>query len=121
VPLEIAAAQLTLPIVVDGEAKPTRASVDGANVYAVGADGKKHLLCETMQLAGGRVPESETTACLTDPKFITPASGGGWCYTRDANTVGEYCRANGAQGKIRFLGDVEPKNGSEVFTVCVAR
>ncbi len=123
---EIAATQLTLPISVmgsDGMSKPmsTKASVDNGNVYAVAEDGKKHLLCEMMQLAGGRVSAEETNACLTDPKFTTPASGGGWCYTSDPAVVGEHCLANGSPGKMRFLGDVEPKNGSEVFTVCIGR
>lgn len=123
---EIAATQLTLPITItasDGTSKPssTKASVDNGNVYAVGDDGKKHLLCEMMQLAGGRVSPEQTTACLTDPKFTTPANGGGWCYTSDPKVVGEYCLANGSPGKMRFLGDVEPKNGSEVFTVCIGK
>jgi len=118
---ESAAAQLTLPITVGGKPEATQAKVENGNVYAVGDDGKKHLLCEMMQLAGGRVPASETSSCLTDPKFLAPASGGGWCYTSDPTVVGEYCRTHGAPGKMRFLGDVEPKNGSEVFTVCIGR
>jgi len=118
---ETAAAQLTLPITTVDGPQPTRASVENGNVYAVGDDGKKHLLCEMMQLAGGRVSVSETTACLTDPMFTKPAAGGGWCYTSNPKVVGEYCLANGSRGKMRFLGDVEPKNGSEVFTVCIGR
>ena len=117
-----AATQLVLPVRNGaGQNISTQATSDGTNVYAVTADGKKHLLCEMMQLAGGRVSASETDACLTDPKFTKPANGGGYCYTRDPNVVGKFCLDNGSPGKMRFLGDVEPKNGSEVFTVCISR
>lgn len=120
----IAAAQLTLPVTVVGsdglsKTQSVRASVEGDNVYAVGTDGKRHLVCEMMQLAGGRAPDADALSCRTDPKFTKPSTGGGWCYTDDPRVVGGACLDRGAVGKVRFLGDVEPKNGSEVFTVCV--
>lgn len=123
---EMAAAQLTLPLTVTGsdgfpKKQSTRASVDGGNVYVEGPDGKRHLVCEMMQLAGGRAPEADAKSCRQDPKFTTPSTGGGWCYSDDATVLGDACRAKGAAGKIRFLGDVEPKNGSQVFTVCIGR
>jgi hypothetical protein len=128
---DAAAAQLNLKIQViqkDGTAldEKVQAVAEGGNVYATGSDGKKHLVCEMVQLAGGRVPAAETNACLTDPKYgdpslggTLPSLGGGWCYTKDTALVGEACIKNGAPGKIRFFGDTNPKNGSEVFTLCV--
>jgi hypothetical protein len=73
-----------------------------------------------MQLAGGRVPEADATACQTNKEFaIAPGTGGGYCYSREPAVVGEGCQKVGSVGTIRFLGDVDPKGGSEVFTLCV--
>jgi hypothetical protein len=125
VPPEVAAKQINLPITVQSADGPrpvsTPAKVEGGNLYLVGDDGKKHLVCEGRQLAGTRAPESDAKSCASDPKFFTPSVGGGWCYTSDPDVVGERCLAGGSKGKVRFLGDAEPKNGSEVFTVCIGR
>ena len=120
---QLAATQITLPITVQSKDGPvgmsTAATAEGSNVYITGNDGKKHLVCEMRQLAGSRAPASDAVACASDPKFGTPSTGGGWCYTSEPKVVGDRCLASGAKGKVRFLGDAEPKNGSEVFTVCV--
>ncbi|MEO7092790.1 MAG: hypothetical protein ABI175_06035, partial [Polyangiales bacterium] len=123
--LETAAAQLNLPISsvdADGVTTKTHAQAYTAegNVYVDGDDGKKHLVCEMMQLAGGRVPKADADACQTDQKFsIAPGAGGGYCYSRDPAVVGEACKKAGSVGTMRFLGDVDPKGGSEVFTLCI--
>jgi hypothetical protein len=123
--LATAASQLNFPISsvgADGVVTRTRSQaypMDG-NLYVDGADGKKHLVCEMMQLAGGRVPEADATACQTNKEFaIAPGTGGGYCYSREPAVVGEGCQKVGSVGTIRFLGDVDPKGGSEVFTLCV--
>ncbi len=119
---EAAAAQLTLPIPAkgpDGITRPTATTaiaIDG-NVYAKTIDGKKHLVCEMLQLAGDRVPAAETTACQHDPSYV-PTNGGGWCYTQDPAVIGDHCAKNGSPGSVRFFGDA-PKNGSDVFTLCL--
>lgn len=122
---EAAAKQVTLPITVQTKDGPraisTAARAENGNVYITGDDGKKHLVCEMRQLAGTRAPEADARSCTSDPKFTAPSTGGGWCYTSDPRVVGERCLAGGAKGKVRFLGDAEPKNGSEVFTVCIGR
>ncbi|MBI2393671.1 MAG: hypothetical protein HYV09_29115 [Deltaproteobacteria bacterium] len=123
---EMAAAQLALPITVTGadgapRTQTTPATFADGNVYVEGKDGKRHLVCEMMQLAGGRAPDADLQACLHDEKLTTPSTGGGWCYTTDPKVLGSHCVASGAPGKMRFLGDVEPKNGSEVFTVCIGK
>ena len=94
-----------------------RATVEGDNVVAKGSDGRVRLICEYRQLAGGRVDTATTQACVNDPKFKL-TSGGGFCYSTVPAVVGD-CSKQGAASTIRFLGDSEPKNGSEVFTVCV--
>ena len=125
IPLEIAAAQLNLPVSsVDADGGNTRvhtqAYAKDGNVYLDGTDGKKHLVCEMMQLAGGRVPDADATACQTKKDFtIEPGTGGGYCYSREPAIVGETCHNAGSVGTMRFLGDVDPKGGSEVFTLCV--
>jgi len=124
---EEAAQQLNLKIQVvqpDGSAldEKVQAVAEGPNVFATGSDGKKHLICEMVQLAGGRVSDAETKSCLNDAKYgetTPPSLGGGWCYTKDPVIVGDACIRNSAPGKIRFFGDTNPKSGSEVFTVCV--
>ncbi len=88
-----------------------QATSDGGNVYAAGSDGKKHLVCEMQEI-------NTTTACLNDPAFTLPPGQGGWCYTTAEAVVGDACRKIGAVGSIRFNGDTQPKNGSEVFTLC---
>jgi hypothetical protein len=123
--LETAAAQLTLPVSsTDADGVLTRtqrqAYVKDGNVYLDGADGKTHLVCEMMQLAGGRVPEEQANACQKDKEFtIAPGTGGGYCYSREPAIVGKGCIDAGAVGSMRFLGDVDPKGGSEVFTLCI--
>lgn len=90
------------------------------NVYVDGTDGKTHLVCELMQLAGGRVDEAQTQACEHDPGFsIAQGAGGGFCYSNDPAVVGAACAKQGASGKIRFMGDVEPASGAELYTYCV--
>jgi hypothetical protein len=125
VSVQVAATQITLPITVQSKDGPVATSTpstpENGNLYVTGTDGKKHLLCEMRQLAGSRAPAADAAACSSDPKFFTPSVGGGWCYTTDPAVVGDRCLATGAKGKVRFLGDSEPKNGSEVFTVCVGR
>ena len=122
---EEAAAQLYLPISarsLDGVARDQsrRAYAKSQSVFVDGADGRTHLVCELMQLAGGRVSAAQTAACTHDPSFsIAPGAGGGFCYARDAAVVGEGCRHLGAAGKIRFVGDVTPTAAAEVFTYCV--
>lgn len=116
---EAAAAQLNLPITViqtDGTAKstPTQATAEGGSVYAVGTDGRKHIVCELQQLGG-----ADLTSCATDPAYtLTSDKGGGWCYSTQDNIVGDQCKKVGAPGTIRFFGGAEPRNGSEVFTYC---
>jgi hypothetical protein len=122
-----AASQLSLSItVVDpatGAAKsetvsPT-ADPDG-NVYAIGTDGKKHLVCEMLQLAGNpAIAAAEQNSCLHDAAFTLSDGSGGWCYSTDDAIVGSKCKAAGAIGSIRFFGSVQPSSGSEVFTLCV--
>jgi hypothetical protein len=121
---EIAAAQLNLPITSRGSdgvaiAEKTQATASGGNVYVAASDGKRHLVCESMQLAGGRVAPETTKACVHDPSFDLPAGQGGWCYSKDPAIVGEACLARKAPGTVRFFGDSNPKNGSEVFRFCI--
>jgi hypothetical protein len=123
--LDEAASQLELPVMsidaAGGATESQRAAyVANGNVYVDGADGKTHLVCELMQLAGGRVDEAQTEACEHDPKFtIAPGTGGGFCYSNDAAVVGNACLAQGASGTIRFAGDVDPAPGAELYTYCV--
>jgi hypothetical protein len=117
---EAAASQLNLPItVIDStgvahSSPSTQATVENGNVVAVGADGRKHLVCELQQLTG-----ADLTSCTTDVNYtLDPAKGGGWCYSTQADIVGDQCKKVGAPGTIRFFGGAEPRNGSEVFTFC---
>jgi hypothetical protein len=113
------------------DSKTTPSFVEGKNVYvqAVDASGAriatepKHLVCETVQLTKGRagVSAADTTACVSgnpDVNF-TPALGGGWCYSKEAAIIGEKCTKIGSSGTVRFLGTTRPKNGSQIFTVCL--
>jgi hypothetical protein len=100
-------------------ARPTPAYAKGENVYVDGADGVTHLVCEIAPLAS-RLPPDQARACVSDPAF-RPATGGGWCYSRERAVIGERCLALGAPGRIRFFGDVNPRSGSEVFTTCIGR
>jgi hypothetical protein len=123
--LETAAGQLNLPISsVDPDGVTTKthaqAYVKDGNIYLDGDDGLKHLVCEMMQLAGGRVPEADATSCRTNKDFtIEPGTGGGYCYSTEPTVIGNACKAQGSIGTMRFLGDVDPKGGSEVFTLCI--
>ncbi|MGZ3423120.1 MAG: hypothetical protein ACXVEE_34985, partial [Polyangiales bacterium] len=119
---DIAAAQLSsglelMTVDKDGYARKARAqmTVEDGNVYAVAADGKKHLVCEMLQLAGEKVPAADATGCRTstDPKW-TPSVGGGWCYVQD-----NACASSSDPGRMRFVGEVEPKSGSQIYTMCV--
>jgi hypothetical protein len=96
------------------------AEADG-NVYVTGADGKKHLVCEMMQLAGNAGVDATTQdKCRTDASFSMPeGQGGGWCYSREDAIVGAECKKRGAIGNVRFFGDVKLHSGSDVFTVCL--
>ncbi len=123
----LAAAQLELRITAidpgTGAASSARATAvaeaDG-NVYVTGTDGKKHLVCEMMQLAGNpAVDASSQQACRTDPAFELTDGSGGWCYSTEDAIVGAKCRASGAVGSMRFFGSTKPLGGSEVFTVCL--
>jgi hypothetical protein len=122
---EVAAQQLTLPITVIGGdgasvSQATPATVENGNVYLVGSDNRKHLVCELQQLAGGRADDNTTQSCLTNPDYkIDPAAGGGWCFSQTPAVIGDQCTRIGATGTIRFLGGAEPRNGSEVFTLCI--
>jgi len=118
-----AAETMIVPITVtskDGSTKVEEVPTyeEGGNVYATGSDGKKHLVCETMQLAPPRTSDARALACRTDPAFALPSGSGGWCYTRDKTIVGEQCLRGGSIGQLRFVGDAKPKNGSEVFVLC---
>lgn len=125
----IAASQLQLQLTVidpvtaaaKSEQVTPVAESDG-NVYAIGSDGKKHLVCEMMQLAGNpAIDEATQTACRTVADF-TPADGsGGWCYSTENEIVGQKCREKGAPGTLRFFGNTKPLGGSEVFTLCLGR
>ncbi len=121
-----AAAQLQLQLGVahaDGSyaLEPVQATVaaDG-NVYAETSDGKRHLVCETRQLAAdAQVSAADKQACQSDPSFhVSAGQGGGWCYSTDASIVGPKCVAEGKTGRIRFFGDVQPHAGSDLFRVC---
>ena len=125
----VAAGQLNLPItVVDAKTgaatqERVQATVDGGNVYAIGSDKVKHLVCEMKQLIGRGVDPATTNSCLKDPAWKMASgdpAGGGWCYTTEPAVVGDACIKIGAPGTIRFEGNTEPKNGSEVFTLCFA-
>jgi len=90
---------------------------EAGNVFARASDGKKHLICEVMQLAQDRVSPSETTRCTNDESY-TPSVGGGWCYTTNPALVSDLCIRRGVSGKLRFVGAAAPKSGSELFALC---
>jgi hypothetical protein len=105
---------------VDGTTKNeiVQAQASGGNVYVTGSDGKKRLVCEMLQLEGNPAVDGATQlACRTDPSFDIPV-GGGWCYSTDDRIVGVQCKAAGAIGSIRFLGNMRPHQGSQVYTAC---
>ena len=62
------------------------------------------------------------------PKYIEITEDEAWAidhtirhtYAEGANVIGKDCLKLRAPGTIKFYGDVQPKNGSEVFTFCVA-
>ncbi|MBI2394101.1 MAG: hypothetical protein HYV09_31305 [Deltaproteobacteria bacterium] len=124
---EAAAAQLNLPITVvgaDGVARPTptQAVAQHGSVYLIGADHapdgspapRKHLVCELQQLDGEALQSCAEAKDFT----LDPAVAGGWCYSTNPEIVGEQCRKLGAPGTIRYLGAVEPRDGSEPFAFC---
>lgn len=96
----------------------TNAVAEAGNVYAIGSDGKRHLVCELMQLAGGRVPQAVTAACVGDRSW-SPVDVGGWCYSTDPDVVGETCAKRGAPATVRFFGAARRRPGSEVHAICV--
>jgi hypothetical protein len=123
-----AASKLTLTITAKTEdgtlgAVKAPAFAEGGNVYVKApSDDTTHLVCEVMQLVGHGVPEAVTNACLHDPtwKGLIGVSGeSGWCYSTDANVVGDVCTKLGAPGTVRFEGGVQPRAGSEVFPICL--
>ncbi len=121
-----AARQLNLAVTVvgaDGIAtqEKVQAQSDGTNVTVTGSDGVRHLVCETRQLVGHDVDPATSNACLNDPSFELPAGRGGWCYATSRAVVGDACASIGAVGTLRWLGDVQPKDGSEVFPLCSGR
>ncbi len=87
------------------------------NVYAVTSDGTRHLVCERMQLAGGRVPASITAACIGDPSWA-PDDVSGWCWSTSPAIVGEACRKRGWPGTLRYVGAAEPRPGSTIVVSC---
>ncbi len=93
-----------------------QAFVDGENVIVRASDGTKHLVCELLQLSADRTDAATSTACRTDPSYA-PA-GGGYCYSSDPAMIGDVCLRSGATSTLRFVGDVQPKVGSEIFPVC---
>ncbi|MGZ3476351.1 MAG: hypothetical protein ACXWUG_20810, partial [Polyangiales bacterium] len=120
VSIDQAASQLTLPITVVNpttgiaQNETVTATVDGVNVIAQGSDGKKHIVCEMLQLTD---PDPNANSCKTDPKFkMDPMTSGGWCYSTDPKVLSKGCTL----GTIRFGGGAEPRNGSEVFTLCLS-
>jgi len=90
---------------------------DSGNVYAIASDGKKHLVCEVMQLSAPRVSSAEALRCATDEAF-TPTTGGGFCFSTNRALIGDLCAKFGSTGKLRFFGATEPKDGSEIFALC---
>jgi hypothetical protein len=124
---DAAAKQLSLSLsVIDAATGAARtelvspaADPDG-NVYATGSDGIRHLVCETLELAGNpTIPAAEQTACLKDPTFTLTDGSGGWCYSTDAAVVGTKCIAAGALGTMRYFGSVQDDvPGAEMFTLC---
>ncbi len=80
-----------------------------------GEDHKKHLTCELLQLAGGRVDQATTDACINDPAFQPPAGQGGWCFSQVREVVGETCIAKKALSTIRYFGAAVPMPGAEIF------
>ncbi len=129
VSLEVAASMLYLPITAvgtDGLVSEHKelAFAENGNVYVKegpAKDAKRHLICEMRQLTGdSEVPKAVQDGCRNDPNYsLDPATGGGFCYSKNDDVVGDTCRKNGAPGKMRFLGGVDPKSGSDVFTICV--
>lgn len=120
VAVDEAAAQLNLPITVVTDSGPrpsqTQATTENGNVYVVGNDGRKHLVCELQQFSG-----DTHRACATDPDFSVDVTKiGGWCYSTDPAIVGEECRKIGAPQTLRFFGGAEPRRGSEVFPYCAS-
>jgi hypothetical protein len=92
-------------------------SPDGKNVLANG-----RLVCEEYQI-GSDTPgarSADATSCQTDASYTGPSVGGGWCYSTNTKVIGDKCVAAGALGTVKFTGTVQPNNGSEVFTVCIA-
>jgi hypothetical protein len=89
----------------DGSTDIVRPSVivDGRETWT-GSDGRDRLICETLQLAGGSVPQSETDRCATDVTYTTPSVGGGWCYSTDPTIDGPTCVADKAPGTLRLFG-----------------
>ncbi|MBK7395198.1 MAG: hypothetical protein IPJ34_02560 [Myxococcales bacterium] len=109
---EMAARQLAIRL----GAEIAQATVEGENVIVRGSDGTKHLVCELLQLSADRTDAATSTACRTDQGFSPP--GGGYCYSSDPAMIGDVCLHQGAASTLRFVGDVQPKAGSEIFPVC---
>jgi hypothetical protein len=86
-------------------------ATDG-NVYAIGSDGVRHLVCEERQLTG-----ADLTSCVSNPSFTT-SSGGGWCYSTNPAVLGAACVSLGVAGTLRFVGTNKPGAASDVFAVC---
>jgi hypothetical protein len=116
-----AASGLTLAITVvadDGTATnaPCKAFSDGANVYVGGTPGcgsARRIVCEERQIA-------DDASCLNDPSYALTDKdpGSGWCYTQNAAAFDATCAKIGAAAMLRFLGNVAPREGSEVFPIC---
>ena len=125
-----AAGQLNLPITVTDPAtgaarsEGCQAYAEGDSVY-IGGDGTprcgttKHLVCELLQLVGRGVDPATTAACFGDPAFTLPPGKGGWCYSTDDRVVGDACRKLGSSGSLRFAGDAQPRDGSEIYPLCM--
>jgi len=114
-----AAPGLYLPITTigaDGVARSSAATpiAEGPNVYALGADGRKHLVCELQQLEGEALQ-----ACRLHKDFtLDPAVAGGFCYSTNDEIIGEQCKRLGTTGTVRLLGGADPPDGAELFPYC---
>ncbi len=65
--------------------------------------------------------QAVTDECVNDKDYKLPDGDvkGGWCFSSKPDVVGESCIAKKAASTIRFLGGADPRNGSEVFTLCL--
>lgn len=96
-------------VTLDGTLTQVTNTIEDGSAFVTLRTGK-FMVCETVQLAGGRVPQSEADACAHDASYATPSIGGGWCAARDATIVGPTCIAAGAPGSLRMFGMPQMNN-----------